>query len=105
MFSRILVPLDGSHLAEKALPDAEQMARLCDAPITLIQVIDLNQLDHYGLEEFVGAPGLADQLAAAEHAAKEYLSRIASELEQRGVKTTIELRGGNPARELVEAAN
>jgi nucleotide-binding universal stress UspA family protein len=39
MFTRILVPLDGSATAEKALPYARALARTLEIPITLIAVI------------------------------------------------------------------
>jgi nucleotide-binding universal stress UspA family protein len=40
MFTRILVPLDGSPLAEGALPHAELFARIFGASIVLLQVLD-----------------------------------------------------------------
>ena len=40
MFTRILVPLDGSPIAEKALPHARALGRVLKIPITLIAVIE-----------------------------------------------------------------
>ena len=40
MFTRILVPLDGSAIAEKALPHARALGRTLEIPITLITVIE-----------------------------------------------------------------
>ena len=40
MFNRILVPLDGSTLAERAIPHAEQFARIFGSNIILLQVLD-----------------------------------------------------------------
>ena len=40
MFTRILVPLDGSTLAERAIPHAVQFARLFGSSIILLQVLD-----------------------------------------------------------------
>jgi nucleotide-binding universal stress UspA family protein len=40
MFNRILVPLDGSAMAEKALPHARALGRTLEIPITLITVIE-----------------------------------------------------------------
>jgi nucleotide-binding universal stress UspA family protein len=40
MFSRILVPLDGSPLAERAIPHAELFARIFGASIILLQVLE-----------------------------------------------------------------
>jgi nucleotide-binding universal stress UspA family protein len=39
MFKRLLVPLDGSHLAESALPAALELAAKFDGEITLIRVV------------------------------------------------------------------
>jgi len=40
MFNRILVPLDGSTLAERAIPHAEEFARIFGANIILLQVLE-----------------------------------------------------------------
>jgi len=40
MFNRILVPLDGSALAERAIPHAERFARIFGSSIILLQVLD-----------------------------------------------------------------
>jgi nucleotide-binding universal stress UspA family protein len=40
MFNRILVPLDGSTLAERAIPHAEMFARIFGSSIILLQVLD-----------------------------------------------------------------
>lgn len=42
MFKNILVPLDGSQLAEAALPAAASLAQSLDAPVTLLHVIEQN---------------------------------------------------------------
>jgi len=40
MFKRLLVPLDGSRLAEAALPPAAYLANRLDAAITLVHIIE-----------------------------------------------------------------
>ena len=104
MFTRILVPLDGSLLAEHALPAAEETARLHQCPLELIQVIDLNRLDHYGIEGLVGAAHMADQLVVAEREVTEYLESVATNLREHGLTVSIMIRSGDPARELIDAA-
>ena len=42
MFRRILLPLDGSQLAEAALPAAASLAQTLKAPVTLLHVIEEN---------------------------------------------------------------
>src|SRR6266498_4002867 len=40
MFKNILIPLDGSHLAETELPAAASLAEKLNAPITLLHIIE-----------------------------------------------------------------
>lgn len=42
MFKRLLVPLDGSQLAETAIPAAVYLAKLLDSTVTLVHVIERN---------------------------------------------------------------
>lgn len=44
MYKTILVPLDGSELAEAILPHAEELARLFGSAVILIQVMELPHL-------------------------------------------------------------
>ena len=39
-FTRILVPLDGSDIAEQALPEAARLAKATELPVTVLQVIN-----------------------------------------------------------------
>ncbi len=45
MFSRILVPLDGSQLSERALPHAVRMAQIFNARLMLLQVLEAEHTD------------------------------------------------------------
>jgi len=40
MFKHILVPLDGSKLAEAAIPVAASLAQMLDAPVTLLHILE-----------------------------------------------------------------
>ena len=42
MFKRLLVPLDGSQLAEAVLPAARYLAQTCQAAVTLLHVVEVN---------------------------------------------------------------
>lgn len=104
MYQRIVVPLDGSELAEEALPDAERMARLTGAPILLLRVVDLTQLPWYGQfgmsMEYVASEqvilGDADQ-------ATTYLGTVAERIAAAGLAVTTEVRRGLTSRALIEA--
>jgi nucleotide-binding universal stress UspA family protein len=104
MFTRIVVPLDGSDLAEQALPQAEGLARLTGAPLRLIQVIDPHTMDHFGLDEFGRMAKLDQRVAQAHQTATEYLQQIARDLEARGLSVTTDVWHGDPARQIVTAS-
>ena len=84
---RIMVPLDGSALAEQALPVAELLARTVGGRIDLISV-------KAGRTEVNGEP------AESRSATEVYLNRLAETLRQRGVKADITMRSGNIPEEI-----
>jgi nucleotide-binding universal stress UspA family protein len=107
VYARILVPLEGSKLAERALPAAEELARLMSAALHLLRVVDPTQLDLAGygtyesaLAQTASSPFLTDEGAAA-HA---YLERMTARDIERGLGTSHEVRYGVAAREIVAMA-
>ena len=84
---RIMVPLDGSALAEQALPVAELLARTVDGRIDLMSVKS-------GRTEVNGEP------AESRSATEVYLNRLAETLRHRGVKADITMRSGNIPEEI-----
>lgn len=76
-FKRILVPLDGSPLAEAVLPAAYDVAEHCGATITLIHV-----LEHNAPDTIHGQPHLNET-----EQAELYLRDVSSRQQGRGVPT------------------
>ena len=90
---RILVPLDGSELAEQVLPLAASIARQAEAEVTLTHSIAWARMavvEPYGYGTGFSAATLLDE---AEAGAKEYLSRVQRQLaaDHVPVQTTISL--------------
>lgn len=85
MFSRLLVPLDGSSLAEAILPPVITLARALDAQVTLLHVVERNapQTIHgdthlttsTAAERYLGT--LADRLRAEGIAARAHVHDVA----------------------------
>jgi nucleotide-binding universal stress UspA family protein len=103
-FSRIVVPLDGSDLAESALPTAVGLARALGAGVHLLRVIDLGRLDQIGAFGF-GLEYSALDLAVQDEraAARDYLDGVLERLVADGLRATTEHREGLAAREIVAA--
>jgi len=105
MYQRIVVPLDGSDLAEKALVDAENMAVLTHAPIHLIRVIDLTDQDTYAVYGMMADPTTVSYLLSDEAAsATQYLESVARRIADQGHRMTSEVRHGSVANELIAAS-
>jgi nucleotide-binding universal stress UspA family protein len=70
MFKHILVPLDGSKLAEAALPVAASLAKTLKAPITLLHVIEQDAPDEVHRERHLTDSAEAEAYLAetAKHA-------------------------------------
>lgn len=100
MYSRIVVPLDGSELAAQALPAAEEMARLNGAPLHLVRVVAFGRL------EWTGKQGIPATVVEQEtEAAEDYLKNIRNAIAGRGMTVTTEIRRGNSGHELVDAVH
>jgi len=89
MYKKILVPLDGSELAEKALDHAEKLAETFDAEIILLLVFPVTVI--YGPDEIV-TPSVVDE--KQNEAAEKYLADLTEELKKRGFKVTAKIKTG-----------
>ena len=100
MYKKILVPLDGSELAKKALDHAEELAKTYGAEIILFQVVHFMPI--YGSPELV-TPLIVDE--KQKEAAERYLTNLAEEMKTRGHKVTAIVRTGQQvAVEIIDFA-
>ncbi len=96
LYDRIIVPLDGSSLAESVLDQAIGLAKLGSMPIHLVRVIDLGQLERYGAYGLaVEYEGLRPLLEEEQREAETYLAERANALHQPGVTITHEVARGS----------
>jgi nucleotide-binding universal stress UspA family protein len=84
MYERILVPLDGSKLAEQAIPYAEWLARKFNSEVIVITVC-------------LGGDPL-------ERTLKEYIERRAEKIQPRGIKARSACIEGEPAASIIDFA-
>jgi len=100
MYKKILVPLDGSELAKKALDQAENLAKTFDAEIILFQVVPFMPI--YGSPELV-TPLIVDE--KQKEAAEKYLLTLTEELKKKGLKATSTVKTGQQvAVEIIDFA-
>jgi nucleotide-binding universal stress UspA family protein len=100
MYKKILLPLDGSELAKKALVEAEKLANFLGAELILFQVVTFMPI--YGSPELV-TPLIIDE--KQKEAAEKYLSNLAEELKKKGLRVTVMVRTGQQvAVEIIDFA-
>jgi nucleotide-binding universal stress UspA family protein len=135
MYKKVVVPLDGSKLAEIALPHLEEIARGCSIPqIMLVSVTEMvkGRITQSQVHEPFVPEGLVEEppprvsltqfyVVYGEHAhgvqqvpmtlgkmartASDYICRMAEGLEAKGFNVTATVLVGDPAREIVRYVN
>ena len=106
MYKHILVPLDGSELAECVLAHVEMIDTGCDVrKITLARVVAPLHL-HGGVESRFSPEERRHLEADSLNVAREYLDKLAKRLKGRGIAAESEvLYGEHVVDELVNYAN
>ena len=100
MYKKILVPLDGSELAEKALVEAEQLARMLGLEIILFEVVPFMPI--YGSPELV-TPLIVDE--KQKESVEAYLAKVAGGLKQKGFNVSSMVKTGQQvALEIIDFA-
>jgi nucleotide-binding universal stress UspA family protein len=98
---RILVPLDGSVLAELALPEALALSKLSDTEITLLQVVPpIDDVITVGPQEIT----LDQQWDLQKAQALRYLRTISGRPEWQGVRVNAAVELGRPAETILAFA-
>lgn len=112
MFSKILLPLDGSELSSHATEHAKALALATKAPLVLLQVIDseaqlISQASGITIEPLAMGEVTVDAartaVASQREAAQENLEAASAALVAAGLEVATEIREGNPGEEIVEA--
>jgi nucleotide-binding universal stress UspA family protein len=100
----ILLPLDGSPLAEAALEPAAALARLWDAEVSLVQIVPPVVLATDPALPF--PTGYNERLTAMRRkSAEDYIRDVAERLREQGVKASgIAVLGGGAAERLLDLA-
>ena len=100
MYDRMIVPLDGSQLAEQVLPYVHVVGKGLKCPITLVRVYDVPAM----LEGVSGSTidRVADELRAD---AGRYLERVKNSLSDVGTEVSVVGKQGDAASVIIEEAD
>lgn len=105
---RLLVPLDGSAVAEGALPIAVELAQRLRRPVRLLRAVDqaslLASLNGGGMLAAPPSAELGAQVVeAAQREARDYLEAVAPHLQEAGVAVSWAVLDGSPFFAIADA--
>ena len=100
MYSKVLVPLDGSKTAEKVLPLARCFARGLQVPVELLGVVDLAEMARHVTADQVSI--IRTLVEDATRRFENYLEGVAKNFPTGSVRCTVQK--GNAAEAIVESA-
>ncbi len=103
---RVVVPLDGSPLAEQALPTAQALAFQLNVPVHLVSAIDLTSLLPVEILPTVAfdASLYDETVSEVRTGAEAWLTEAAEQLRRAGVEATWEALSGSPFLVIGDAA-
>jgi len=109
MYNKILVPLDGSKLAECVLPHVERIATGCGTEQVILVSVTERITGYRVMDDSsqpLGERLVPEAVGKQEKQAQRYLGKIAKALEAKGIKVLTEVLLGKPAEEItLYAAN
>jgi nucleotide-binding universal stress UspA family protein len=108
-FRKIVVAVDGSPLAELALPYVESLGKAPGVELVLINAVPSIEMVVAGSDPgFPGAPSIAIDaesiVESSRREAREYLGRLVNRLKGRGVNAIAEVVDGRAADRIVKLA-
>jgi nucleotide-binding universal stress UspA family protein len=99
MYTRLLIPLDGSKTAEAVLPYGRTLAQSLEIPVEFLGVVDTSILDN---RVFGGSEDSETIIATSIRSSEEYLNRIAKTFPADNVRFSVET--GKPEDIIIEKA-
>jgi len=100
MYRKILVPLDGSKVAEGVLPHAKSLAYSEGAELILLNIAANPAMDFAFSDPGIAQSAMAEQ----EERSRKYMTDIEQELKSAGFKTSTLLRVGSVAEVILGVA-
>lgn len=101
MYTRVIVPLDGSKRAEQALPYAHLLWEWSRSPVELVQAVPQSPQD---LPHFSRAVTPHSVVAGLISRANDYLQQVAAGLKESGLEVSYTVAQGDPAAQIIEEA-
>ncbi len=110
MYEKMVVPLDGSKLAECVLPHVEELAKGCSTEEVILVTVTERIVGSTRVAQYTQPVGplpppepvikIPVAIGKKQKQGQRYLNRIAKGLRKKGIKVRTEVLLGNPAEEI-----
>ena len=97
LFKKILIPTDGSEYTKTAIEKGVQLAKLCDAKVTAIYVVDQTSFVNFPMDSTI--VNVYSLLEKEGNEALDYVKKIADEM---GVEVDVKMEEGPPVKKILE---
>jgi len=107
MYKKIMVPLDGSELAECVLPHIKTIVKGATSPeVVIVQAVEPFSVPYgIGVSQFASLEEIKAFGVDQEAEAKKYLKKITARLKKAGIKARAEVIHGRACEALIDYAN
>lgn len=99
LFKKILIPTDGSEYTKAAIAQGLELARLMDAQVTALYVVDQTSFVNFPMDSTV-----VSIYSVLEKEGKDAVDYVLAEGQKKGVKVEAMVEEGSPVKKIVDAA-
>jgi nucleotide-binding universal stress UspA family protein len=99
LFKRIMIPTDGSEYTKNAIEKGLSLAKLCEAEVTAIYVVDQTSFINFPMDSTI-----VNVYSLLEKEGKEALEFVKKKGDAMGVNVTTVMEEGSTVRKIVEAS-
>jgi nucleotide-binding universal stress UspA family protein len=105
MYKKIMVPLDGSELAECVLPHVEAFIKGFNLrDVILVRVVEPEDIPAYRVEGNILSQVILERESSRKSATEDYLAQIGKRLKQEGTSLHTEVLVGRVTESLIDCA-
>lgn len=98
-FKKILIPTDGSDNTKEAINKGLEMAKMMDAEVTALYVVDQTSFINFPMDSTI-----VSVYSLLEKEGKDAVEYVREEGAKLGVKVTTKVDEGSPARKIIDAS-
>jgi len=99
LFKKILIPTDGSENTKEAIMKGLEMAKVMDAEVTALYVVDQTSFINFPMDSTI-----VSVYSLLEKEGRDAVEFVKSEGAKLGVKVTTKVEEGSPARKIVDTS-